>query len=239
MREESSKINGVYLKNNPLEIPPVPTVKKGNKAIGDFLEEIEKIRQEEKKEEEEKKERLKKERLERERRKLRGKKIRLPERQKIPIPEKPQEKQQLPKIFISYSHKDMDYKDTLVIHLAALVRANEVNVWDDGKLIAGQRWKQEIFDHLYEADVVLCLISADFIASDFCHEKELKAALQADKEGRQTVIPIRIRVCAWGKLPISTLQAPPTDWMRKYNDDASWTQVINAIQKAFDNLKDS
>ena len=83
---------------------------------------------------------------------------------------------------------------------------------------------------------MLCLISVDFIASEFCHEKELKAALKAHKEGRQKVIPIRIRECPWEPLPISELQGCPANWMLKPKDNQSWTQVVNAIQEALSEL---
>ncbi len=194
MGKENNLKKGIFLKNNPLEIPPTSVVRKGNEAIENFFISEEK---------------------------------RLKEAEKKLKP---------PKIFISYSHEDMLYKKELVKHLKPLVRAKKITVWDDGQITVGEKWKKAIFDHLHEADIVLCLISSDFINSEFCHEKELAEALKAHKEGRQTVIPIRIRKCFWDHLPISKLQGCPANWMIKAKDDGAWTEVVKAIKKSLENL---
>ncbi|MEM9821243.1 MAG: COR domain-containing protein, partial [Bacteroidota bacterium] len=137
------------------------------------------------------------------------------------------------KIFISYSHKDREYKEELEKHLMPLVRMNSAHVWTDGAIQAGQPWEKEIFSNLSNADIVLCLISSDFIASDFCYEKELKAALEAHQAKTQTVIPIRIRRCKWERLDISQVQGVPEKWMTRPNNDDAWVEVISKIEASF------
>ncbi|MGD1893121.1 MAG: toll/interleukin-1 receptor domain-containing protein [Cyclobacteriaceae bacterium] len=139
-------------------------------------------------------------------------------------------------IFVSYSHKDDDYKEKLLEHLMPLVRLNKASVWDDTSIDAGEEWREEIFSNLNKADVVLCLISSGFIASDFCYTKELKHALEAHNNGVKTVIPIRIREVNWSELPISEIQGLPGKWMSKIDDDKSWTEVSKGIEKAINRI---
>ncbi len=240
--KENHYKTGIYLKNTSLKIPPVHVVRKGNKAIRSFLEKAKKA-EEERLEEEKKAE---DERLEEEKKAKEAEEKRLEEEilatirykskptlpnKKIPFKKMTVENNQPKKIFISYSHKDRLYKDELVKHLKPFVRAKKIKVWDDGQIMGGQKWHKAIFDHLHQADLVLCLISVDFIDSDFCHEEELTKALEAHEEGRQIVIPIRIRECVWDILPISELQGYPANWMTKTNEDKLWFEVVKGIRR--------
>ncbi|MEO1259271.1 MAG: COR domain-containing protein [Bacteroidota bacterium] len=147
--------------------------------------------------------------------------------------ETPENRQPSPSchIFISYARKDEKYKNELSKSLSTLVRLKKATLWDDSWIDGGADWEKEIFENLEKADIVLCLISADFIASEFCHEKELKAALKAHSENRKVVIPIRIRECLWDDLPISKLEGLPGKWMKKIRDDAAWTEIASGVEK--------
>ncbi len=141
-------------------------------------------------------------------------------------------------IFISYSHEDVKHKERLLKHLMPLVRLNKATLWHDGTIDAGGEWEQEIFDNLAKAQIVLCLISADFIASDFCYTQELKQALAAHHNGTQTVIPIRIKEALWDNLDIAKLQGLPANrWMRDIEDDEIWTEIAKGIEVAINKLK--
>jgi internalin A len=78
------------------------------------------------------------------------------------------------KLFYSYSHKDEQLRDDLNTHLKILERQHLIQPWHDRRIDAGENWKEEIDDNLEDANIILLLISADFIASDYCYEKELK-----------------------------------------------------------------
>ena len=45
--------------------------------------------------------------------------------------------------------------------------------------------------------MILLLVSADFLASDFCHEVELARALERHDRNEAHVIPIILRPCDW------------------------------------------
>lgn len=141
-------------------------------------------------------------------------------------------------IFVSYSIEDQLYKEELVKHLMPLVRLNKANLWDQSSIDAGDEWQSEINSNLEKADIVLCLISSDFVASKFCYDKELKRALEADKAGSKKVIPIKIREVNWDRLPIAELQGLPRQkWMRELGDSEAWTEVSKGIETVIDEIK--
>lgn len=137
------------------------------------------------------------------------------------------------KAFISYSHKDMDYLQALRATLSPLVRLDKLRLWDDHAIDAGDIWHETIARELGEADLVLCLVSADFIHSDFCYARELAAALEFHDKGEKTVVPIRLRQCDWDDLPFAKLQGLPGTWISAAADkDAAWTELAKGLKPA-------
>lgn len=115
--------------------------------------------------------------------------------------------------FISYSHKDDDLRERLRAHLSQLERDELVEAWDDRAIPAGDQWADEIDQRLEQADIILLLVSADFIRSDYCYKKEMSRALErhAAKDDRAIVIPVILRACDWQSAPFAKLQALPRD----------------------------
>jgi len=142
------------------------------------------------------------------------------------------------KIFISYSHNDSDYKIELLKHLSPLVRLEEIKIWEDGRLIPGQNWETEIMEKLNDADIVLCLMSSDFINSDFCYSIELANALEAHSRDEKILIPVIIRACYWKKLPIAKIQGiPEIAISSQQNSDEGWKEVVMGIDKSIENIR--
>jgi hypothetical protein len=115
------------------------------------------------------------------------------------------------KLFCSYSHRDEPIRNELAKHLKLLERQGLVRSWDDRQIGAGDLWKQEIDRNLQEADIILLLISADFLASDYCFDIEMKTALERHTAGDALVIPIILRPVDWQATPFGALQALPRD----------------------------
>jgi len=113
--------------------------------------------------------------------------------------------------FISYSHADAKLKSDLLKHLTPLKRLRLIDDWHDQEIKAGDEWEKAISKRIDDADLVLLLISADFIASEYCYSKELETALDRHEAKKATVIPIILRHCLWNELPFGKLQALPTD----------------------------
>jgi hypothetical protein len=101
-------------------------------------------------------------------------------------------------IFISYSHKDDRLRERLEAHLSLLRRQGIISAWHDRRITAGREWAGAIDEHLNSAAVILLLASADFLASDYCYEKEMTRALERHSAGEAWVIPVILN--AWCEL---------------------------------------
>ncbi len=94
------------------------------------------------------------------------------------------------KIFISYSHKDSKYKSELLSHLKSIELTHNIDVWHDGKILAGDTIDSEVLIQLGISDVVLLLVSPNFLASSYCIDVELKKAINRHLEGKSIVVPV-------------------------------------------------
>lgn len=149
------------------------------------------------------------------------------------------------RVFISYAHEDEKFRDELQVHLRLLERQGLVECWHDRKILAGTEWNLEISENLQRADVILLLISPDFINSDYCYDVEMKVALDSHKSHKSIVIPILIRpVANWEKTDFAALQVlpngakPVTSWDSR---DSAWADVaagiIRTIQRNEENQR--
>ncbi|HEY0754843.1 MAG TPA: NB-ARC domain-containing protein [Ktedonobacteraceae bacterium] len=114
------------------------------------------------------------------------------------------------KLFYCYAYEDKALRDKIDEHLSVLKRHRLIEIWYDGKISAGMERQPEIDEHLKAADIILLLVSAAFLASDYCYEKEMKEALQRHTTGIARVIPIILRPVDWKDAPFSSLQVLPT-----------------------------
>jgi len=114
-------------------------------------------------------------------------------------------------VFFSYSHKNERMREKLETHLSALRRENVIAGWHDRKIMPGTEWKGQIDEHIETAHIILLLISADFLNSDYCYDVELKRAMARHDAGEARVVPIILRPCDWLKTPFGKLQALPRD----------------------------
>lgn len=143
-------------------------------------------------------------------------------------------------LFYSYSHKDEKLRDEMETHLKILKREGWIDSWHDRKILAGEEWKGQIDFNLERADIILLLISADFIASDYCFDIEMKRALERYEKGEAKVIPVIVRDANWQIAPFTKLQALPknakavTKWTNK---DSAWRNVSEGIQRVVEEMR--
>jgi hypothetical protein len=143
-------------------------------------------------------------------------------------------------IFFSYALEDEALRDKLAKHLKLLERQGVIQAWYDRKITAGEEWKNEIDSHLESANIILLLISADFLASDYCYDIELKRALERHESNEARVIPIILRSVDWHRSPFGKLAALPKDgkaitsWQ---NEDEAFTDVVKGLRRVIDNLQ--
>jgi hypothetical protein len=143
-------------------------------------------------------------------------------------------------LFYSYSHNDERYRNKLEKHLSNLKRQGFISEWHDRKISGGTEWKDQIERQLEAAKVILLLVSADFIHSDFCYSVELKRALERHESGEARVIPIIVRPCDWHSAPIGKLQALPKDGkaITKWrSQDEAYLNITEGIRKVVEELK--
>lgn len=114
-------------------------------------------------------------------------------------------------VFVSYTHADEGFKNELLKHLEPLRRQMLIDTWHDRKLKAGEEWDKVISASLEAADIILLLVSIDFINSKYCYDIELERALERHQSNEARVIPVILRTCMWQQTPFANLQALPKD----------------------------
>lgn len=102
-------------------------------------------------------------------------------------------------------------RNELETHLTLLKRQGLISSWHDRRITAGSDFDSVIDDELESSQIVLLLISAYFLASDYCYKKEMHRALQMHKEGLAVVIPVILHPCDWQSAPFGQLMATPID----------------------------
>jgi TIR domain/CHAT domain len=143
------------------------------------------------------------------------------------------------KLFCSYSHKDEKFRAQLETHLALLRQQDAIHVWHDRRIEPGSDWKKDIDKNLEEADIVLLLVSADFIESRYSVGIEMKRALKRQDSGSARVVPILIRKCDLEGAPFTSLQWLPTGSkpVKNWRDrDEAWTDVAKGIRRVIEIL---
>jgi hypothetical protein len=146
------------------------------------------------------------------------------------------------KVFLSYSHVDENLKRALDAHLSALKYSNIIETWNDRKILAGEDWNKEIDQNLNAADVILLLVSSDFLASEFCYNIETRNALERHYRKQALVIPIVVREVDLRGLPMTKLQMLPTDgkavtsgvWL---SEDEAWKNVAEGVRRSIETFR--
>jgi hypothetical protein len=105
--------------------------------------------------------------------------------------------------------------------------------------VLGAEWEKDIDKYLASAKIVLLLISSDFLASDYCYEKEMQTAMARHDKGEARVVPIILRAVDWKESPFGKLQALPKDAKPVANWeslDEAFTSVAQAIRQVVKDL---
>jgi tetratricopeptide (TPR) repeat protein len=139
------------------------------------------------------------------------------------------------KIFFCYARQDEALLNKLKSHLQSLQRQGVIVTWHDREINAGVEWEQEISKQLKDAQIILLLISPDFMNSHYCYSVEMKRAMERHERGEARVIPIILRSVNWNDAPFSKLQALPADakpvksWL---DQDEAFFNISEGVRKA-------
>lgn len=139
------------------------------------------------------------------------------------------------KVFISYSHKDEKYKDRLITHLSPLKELKLVKEWHDRMLVPGSVLHDEIDKNLSNSDIILLLISADYVSSYSCYKDEFPKAFNQWENGTALIVPIIVRETAlWTNLLFGKFTALPLDAIpiSSYkNKDKAYVNITKGLKK--------
>lgn len=143
------------------------------------------------------------------------------------------------RVFMSYSHKDEALRDQLEVQLAMLKRQGLIEVWHDRRLSPGDHFDVSIHEELDAADVILLLVSPDFLASDYCYRIEKARALARHRRGEARVISVILRPCEWQQTALSRYLVTPTDGrpVTRWPDlDDALLDVAKQIRRAIEQV---
>lgn len=138
------------------------------------------------------------------------------------------------RLFCSYAHEDEQMRTALGTHLAPLRNERLLVDWSDRDITPGTDWDTEISTRLSTSNIVLVLVSADFLASSYAYGKELRRALELHGTGALRVVPVILRPCTWTNLPIAKLHALPRDArpISTWEDrDSAYVSVVEGVAR--------
>jgi TIR domain len=112
-------------------------------------------------------------------------------------------------VFISYASQDKPLREELEKHLAVLRHRQLITHWHEGEISPGTDTEQQIREHLNTANLILLLISPDFLASDLCYSMQMQQAMTRHDQGQAHVLPILLRRVYYQGAPFAKLQPLP------------------------------
>ena len=137
------------------------------------------------------------------------------------------------KVFYSYSHRDECFRQEMETHLSTLKQDGLIDEWHDRKIQPGQEVQAEIDRRLHESDVILLLISSDFLASPEC-QKEMDKSMELHDRKQARVVPIIVRPCAWNHSKVSALLALPKDG----EPVSKWSSRDEAFMNVYEGIRE-
>lgn len=138
------------------------------------------------------------------------------------------------KAFISYSHADEAHIERLHKHLAQMERDGTLSGWFDREIHVGGNLDNDISDELLSSNIFLACASPDYIASNYCYDKELELALEREQAGELTLVPIILEPCEWLQTPLSKFKAAPKDGKpvsEFTNPNVAFLDVVSEIRR--------
>ncbi len=146
------------------------------------------------------------------------------------------------KLFLSYSHKDEKYVEEIRKDLILMERNGLIRTWYDRSLQAGERWEESTLHELKTSDIIICQLSRDFLASDFCVLTELDTAIKRKLEGEAELIAYVLKECGWKEVPnLKEFQVLPkdakplSDW--KNGKDKYWRSIAEGIKQVLEKMQ--
>lgn len=142
------------------------------------------------------------------------------------------------RVFISYARRDEVHRRELDNHLKHLEREGVIEAWSDGLIEPGQEWEASIRERLAAAQIVVLVVSAEFLGSEWCAH-EMAGALERHDAGEARVIPVLLGPCLWKRSPLAKLQMVPRNAVPALtfaHRDEAWSEAAEAIADAAEQI---
>jgi TIR domain len=145
-------------------------------------------------------------------------------------------------VFYCYAPQDEELRSELEKHLSVLRRQGYVRSFSAQAIGAGEEWRAAIDRHLDEAEVILLLVSADLLASDYLYEVELARALERRRGDGAEVLAILLRPgdYAFRDPPLRDVtkvlpqnEVPVTSWP---THDAAFADVVQGLRLTLEKI---
>lgn len=147
------------------------------------------------------------------------------------------------KLFISYSSKDTDFMRRFEIHLKPLKRSGLIQNWHDRMIEPGTQWDETIKKNMDEADLIVFLMSPDFINTDYIFEHEVPQAMKQEQMGNTKIVTVELKECSWQRTQLRKYQQITDEKgnnkariiIQNPDNDAAWKEIINVLEKKINN----
>lgn len=136
------------------------------------------------------------------------------------------------KVYYLYSELDEALYRGLVSHLKNFEWTKRITSWQPGEILAGAIYTQERMRHLEQAQLILFLISSDFIASEEIYANDMQLALERHARGEAYVVPILLRPGYYKDTPFAHLKVLPSNGkpLSIWEDqDAAYTNIASGL----------
>ncbi|WP_433936236.1 toll/interleukin-1 receptor domain-containing protein [Sorangium cellulosum] len=133
-------------------------------------------------------------------------------------------------MFVAYAPADSELREKLYHHVSTLRRSGAIRDWSDEEILPGEELANVKREKLNRADVVLLLISSDFLGS---YGDEMTIALERHRAGKSVVIPIIPRRCHWESTDLGELKPLP----KNGRPVRSWTDIDEAFYSVVQGIK--
>jgi TIR domain len=144
-----------------------------------------------------------------------------------------------PEVFISYSYKDEELFKQFEKYLSVLARKGKIKTWHGRQIPPGDKWQEVIDEHIKSANLVLLLVSVDFLVSEYCISVEFAGALKRYAIEATHIIPIILKPCPWPGTPIGEFQVLPRDGDLASSKDTAkaFLDVSDEIEKLIESVR--
>lgn len=136
------------------------------------------------------------------------------------------------KVFVSYSHKDKDILAEVQRHFKPL--RTDIELWDDERIKAGSKWKEEIRQAIKTTKVAILLISTDFLGSEFIATEELPPLLEAAEKEGAVILPLILKPCIFEEMHhLNQFQAlnPPSRPLSSMDANEREELLVNMVRQ--------